>query len=459
MPMTWSRRSLLALPVLGAAQSPPRRAGTSASLRTRLVQAFERTRLFDSHEHFWDEAERVSKPLDFFILSTDYVISDVISAGLPAEGMRLVRDTNASDKARWAAFEPYWKHARFTGYSRALRLAIQDIYGVETISAATLPKINEGLRARNRAGVHRSLMEKTGIEACVQDDYWHVDPTRAESSLYVLARRFDRFIVPGSPADVQQLEKLTASSITTLSGLEAALQKNFGDNLRVGMRTIKVGLAYMRDLHFAEAPKADAERDFERLMKGEAVMPEGFRKGVDRPFRKLEDYMFHRVMSLALAHGLPVQVHTGINAGNRSWITNTNPSRLINTFFLYPNLRFDLFHIGYPYHSEIVALVKSFPNVHLDFTWGHVISPGAARATLRECLDTAPVNKIFGFGGDYHYPELSYAHAHMARENIAAVLAEKVEERACTESEALEIGRLVLHDNAAAFFGPPAKGS
>jgi predicted TIM-barrel fold metal-dependent hydrolase len=455
--MKWSRRSLLALPVLGSAQSPPRRAGTSAALRGRLTREFDRTTLFDSHEHFWDEAERVSKPLDFFILSTDYVISDVISAGLPAEGMRLVRDTKAPEKERWRTFEPFWKHARFTGYSRALKLALWDIYGVETISERTLPQINEGLRARNRAGIHRSLMEKTRIGACVQDDYWHVEPTPAENNRYVLARRFDRFIVPGSPMDVQQLEKLTSSSITTLAGLEQALEKNFGDNLRIGMRCIKVGLAYMRDLHFTEAAKGDAERDFERLMKGEAVMPEGFRRGVDRPFRKLEDYMFHRVMSLALSHGLPVQVHTGINAGNRSWITNTNPLHLINTFFLYPRLRFDLFHIGYPYHSDVVALVKSFPNVHLDFTWAHVISPGAARATLRECLDTAPVNKIFGFGGDYHYPELSYAHARMARENIAEVLAEKVEERVCTESEALEIGKLVLHDNAAAFFAQTAE--
>ena len=68
-------------------------------------------------------------------------------------------------------------------------------------------------------------------------------------------------------------------------------------------------------------------------------------------------------------------------------------------------------------------------------------------------LETVPVNKIFGYGGDYRYPELSYAHAQMARRNVARVMAEKVEGSFCTESEALEIARMILHDNPDRMFG------
>ena len=42
-------------------------------------------------------------------------------------------------------------------------------------------------------------------------------------------------------------------------------------------------------------------------------------------------------------------------------------------------------------------------------------------------LDSVPANKIFGFGGDYRYPELSYGHLVIARRNIATVLAARVE--------------------------------
>ena len=126
--------------------------------------------------------------------------------------------------------------------------------------------------------------------------------------------------------------------------------------------------------------------------------------------------MFHQTMQLADAYGVPVQIHTGIQAGNRGVVTNSRPTLLTNIFLLYPRISFDLFHISYPYQNELSALAKSFPNVYADFCWAHVISPEVARRTMAEFLDTVPVNKIFGFGGDYHYPELSYAHAKMARQ-------------------------------------------
>ena len=68
-------------------------------------------------------------------------------------------------------------------------------------------------------------------------------------------------------------------------------------------------------------------------------------------------------------------------------------------------------------------------------------------------LETVPANKLFGYGGDYRYPELSYAHAKMARRNISQVLTEKVEEGFCSETEALELARMLLHDNPDHMFG------
>jgi predicted TIM-barrel fold metal-dependent hydrolase len=167
--------------------------------------------------------------------------------------------------------------------------------------------------------------------------------------------------------------------------------------------------------------------------------------------------MFHHAVRLADAHDLPFQIHTGLLAGNGGFLANTNAQHLTNVFYLYPGVRFDLFHINYPYQDELAVLAKLFPNVHIDFCWAHVVSPGGARRALHEFLDTVPLNKIFGFGGDYRYPELSYAHAKMARGNIAQVLAEKTENGDCSEQEALDIARLRLHDNPARLFSPPPK--
>jgi predicted TIM-barrel fold metal-dependent hydrolase len=162
--------------------------------------------------------------------------------------------------------------------------------------------------------------------------------------------------------------------------------------------------------------------------------------------------MFHHVCRLCDEHRVPFEIHTGLHAGNGNFVTNSKPAELTNVFFAYPRVQFDLFHIGYPYHHETAVLGKLFPNVFIDFCWMHIVSPAGARAALDEMLDAVPWNKIFGYGGDYRYPELSYAHLVMARRNIAEVLGQRVEAGQMSEEEALEIGRGLLHDNPARLF-------
>ncbi len=457
--MVIRRRALLTqLPLLAGlpveSETPPR----SRALERRLLEAVDRLEIIDTHEHIIPEQERLSQPVDFFTLAGHYAIDDVTSAGLPAAARKIIGRPETPASERWRAFEPYWKFARFTGYGQALRIAIQDLYGFEEISAGTLPKINEAIHAQNRPGLYRKLLrERAKVRYAVLDDYWNAAPVKPDPELFRMARKFDRFVLPARPQDVSQLEKLTATSITTLAGLKQAMEKNFEQCVDAGMVAVKSTIAYERELVFQEVEEADAARDFEALMREERPIPRGFRRKVERPFRKLEDHMFHHVIRLADAHRLPVQLHTGLLAGNEGFIANTNARHLTNVFHLYPRVPFDLFHISYPYQNELAVLAKLFPNVCIDFCWAHVISPGGARRALHEFLETVPVNKIFGFGGDYRYPELSYAHAKMARRNIVRVLAEKTENGDCNEQEALEIARLLLHDNPAQLFSPSEK--
>jgi hypothetical protein len=57
-----------------------------------------------------------------------------------------------------------------------------------------------------------------------------------------------------------------------------------------------------------------------------------------------------------------------------------------------------------------------------------------------------------GFGGDYIFVEGAYAHSRIARENIARVLIEKVEEGYLNEEEALKIAFRLLRDNPKELF-------
>ena len=124
--------------------------------------------------------------------------------------------------------------------------------------------------------------------------------------------------------------------MVSLADLKRALEKIFTRALEAGMVTVKSTIAYQRDLKFEEVSTADAQREFERLLRDEKTVPAGFRALENRPYRKLTNHMFHYMASLADAHRIPVQIHTGLQAGNGNFATNSRPSDLTNLFFLFP---------------------------------------------------------------------------------------------------------------------------
>lgn len=428
------------------------------ALEKDLAAELGKVRLYDVHEHLISEQERVKEPIDFFTLAGHYAINDVISAGLAGDDLATVRDPNAPLERRWKAFEPHWKAARFTGHGQALAIAIADIYEAKEISAASVRQINDAIARRNKPGLYDYILkERAKIDWCLVDPYWNRKPAPVDKPYFLLSQRFDNFVTPSSRKDIAALEEISGVSITGLAELKKALERTFEQGLKAGMVAVKSGIAYRRDLLFEEASEHDAAADFEAMLKGGAVLPKGFRAKAQRAFRRLEDHMFHQVARLVEAHRLPFQIHTGLPAGNAGYVENNNPTLLTNVFYRYPRVQFDVMHIGYPYQQELGALVKLFPNVYVDFSWAHVLSPPGSRRTLDEYLETVPANKILGFGGDYRYPELTYAHAKIARQNVARVLAGKVEAGVFNEEQALEIGRMLLRENGVKLFGVRAR--
>ncbi len=445
----WFLKSAAASPASALAMRP-----AASPLVKSLATALEKVRLYNTHEHLIPEKERLAQPTDFFTLAGHYAVSDVISAGLAGDALATVNNPKAPLEQRWRAFEPHWKNAQFTGYAQALRIAISDIYGVQEISAASIRRINDAIAARNKPGLYDFVLkDRAQIDWCLVDTYWNTKPTPVDKPYFLLSQRFDRFVTPSSRKNIAELEAVSGVSITSLADHKRALEATFDQGLKAGMVAVKSGLAYARELLFHEVSEPDAAADFEAMMKGGVELPRGFHAQINRPFRRLEDHMFHQVVRLADAHRVPFQIHTGLLAGNSAFVENTKPTLLTNLFYLYPRVNFDLFHIGYPYQQELGVLGKLFPNVYPNFCWAHIISPAGSRHTLDEYLETVPVNKILGFGGDYRYPELTYAHARMARNNIVQVLAGKVEAGLFTEEQALEVGRKLLRDNAVQLFG------
>jgi len=424
--------------------------GSDSTIWKSLRELAARTSVFDTHEHLWHEDVRLAKKVDFFLLFSHYTNDDLISAGMSQQAVTDLQNPMIPLEKRWKDFAPYWPYTRTTGYGRCMLIAARDLYGIEDINEQTYRLLSERISAANRRGLYETVLkQKARIELSVLDDLTTMsgEPLKPDPRFFKIVTRFDYFVNLRKREDLEHIEEVTGVSVHSVADLESALETAMHKRLGEGLAGIKSGLAYERALQYDQVSRSDADRAFSRLFGSAA-------SGLPDPAcqKLLGDHMMHKVIQQAAEHHLPFQIHTGMQAGNRNHVSWTNPSHLSDLLNEYQQVRFDLFHGGYPYCGEFVTLAKNLPNVYPDLCWLHIIAPGVAKRLLHELIETVPANKILGFGGDFFHVEGSYAHAQMARAIAAEVLAEKVEQGYLKEEEAPTLLERIICRNGKELF-------
>lgn len=437
----------------------------SGQLRERISAEVEKIRIVDTHEHIALEKDRMAQKVDFFHWFGHYASADLVSAGMTQKELEQIRNPDRPLEERWRKFSPHWENIKNTAYAKALMIAAKDLFGLERINEGTVGELSEKIAAANKPGYYRwVLKEKAGIEVSIWDGLRRLGyglkgavAEEVDRDFFLPVIRFDHYILVRTPKTLAELEEESGVSIHSLDDLLSAVDSRLERAIQGGIVGIKVGLAYLRSLKFEKTTRADAERAFNRIF----TLPFPYPAWEDWQMlagpagdeaKPLQDFVLHHVLRRASQKGLPVQIHTGLQEGNGNVITNSDPTLLVNLFFEYKDVKFDIFHGSYPYCSELATLAKNFPNVYADMCWLHVISPAVARRALEEWLETVPGNKIFGFGGDYIFVEGAYAHSRMARQTIARLLADKVEEGYFSEEEAVALAEKILRENPSALY-------
>lgn len=438
-------------------------------LLEELRGEIEKITLVDTHEHLILEKERLGLSLDIFYLFPHYASSDLISSGMPHSLLAEIRSGELTLEEKWQKFQPYWLRIKNTAYAKVLKIIAQDLFEVEDINEKTYRTLSERISSSNKKGWYSKILkEKANIGCCIVTFLGpgkiYAPPSRIEDKLNSLDQKlnmripplglemlkpvgvFDGLIGIWNLGQIRRLEREYDINIHTLDDLLKVLDLSFQRRIKEGIVGVKTVLAYNRIIRYERTTKYQAEQVFNRIFDH---LGEGISWKEARP---LQDFLMHQVIQRAIEAKLPIQIHTGLQEGNGNIIINSNPTHLVNLFIQYPQAQFDIFHASYPYTGELTTLAKNFPNVYADLCWMHIISPYAARRILSEWIETLPSNKIFGFGGDYLIVEGAYAHARIARDNIARVLAEKVEEGYFSLPEGLDFARKILRDNPVEVF-------
>lgn len=418
-------------------------------LSERLYQEIRTIPVIDTHEHLcWTEENAYEQKGDVLReYLYQYMSSDLVSAGLKRGDFAVVCDPERPIMERWRIAEPYWEAARYTGYGRALDIAAEGIYGVPGIHRETIESLNEKYVAARKPGHYAHVLrDLCGIEKSLLD-VWS-SRLDGENSLFERVWQPTAFIAPNEESGTEMLadiKRMHGITVKTLDDWLEALKRELEHVLSTyGVRILKCAIAYQRSLRFEQVEYAVAKGLFDSAVGDTGVL---------RPFPKqLQDYVMHALLKMANARNLTIQFHTGILEGNGNTLSNSDPSLLNSLFLLYPDVDFDLFHISYPYQNVACALAKMFPNVFIDMCWAHIISPAASVAALNDFLDAVPYNKISAFGGDYSFVDGVYGHLELSRRNVAAALAQKVENGVFSEEKAIAVARALYNENPRRIF-------
>jgi uncharacterized protein len=413
--------------------------------------------IFDTHEHLLSEEERRTKPLDVFYLFSHYVGSDLISSGMMEADFNILFDQNIGIEKRWSIFSPFLENVKNTSYYRIVAESVKDLFQVEDININTFKDLSGKLESTKKQQWYDFILTKKCNIKYMLDFIENMPgitdqrPLKRPGSIAV--KNFEDIISVCCMQDVFRLEKINSTNIYKFKDYLDMIDRIFEESKENGYEVLKIVTAYFRTIRFDEVTFAEADKIFSKLF---TLKDYGFFERVDflskDELKPLQDYLIHYIIQKAIGLNWPVQIHTGILNGNRNDVSNANPCFLINLFMKYKTCRFDIFHAGFPYTSELITICKEFSNVYFDLCWVQQISFKLYKEVLNLAIETIPSNKIFGFGGDNFILECTYGSQKIVRKIIAEILSEKVRDGYFSYDQAIKMAEKILYLNPMAVY-------
>ncbi|MHA1846195.1 MAG: hypothetical protein ACTSXU_00980 [Promethearchaeota archaeon] len=213
----------------------------------------------------------------------------------------------------------------------------------------------------------------------------------------------------------------------------------------------KIQSAYERPLSFPD-PDPDEEKIIRSFNKPRYSENELWRFG---------DYMLHYILEWAAINWRkPFQFHTGLA---RMLYGDSNAINMSFLFQKFPDIEFDLFHGNYPYNN-LAGMLHQIKNVHADLCWLPIISPTAAKRTLKELIEVgdmvsvieyhAPMLRTSLFGGDCQAVEGSHGALLMAKDVLIQALEELYYDGLVQSiPDAIDLAKNLLYENPKRLFG------
>ena len=420
-----------------------RRLSSREGFHAELKRLVDTTPMVDSHEHLQDECERLKNNGNCIRLLQHYLSDDFVSAGLRRREVFGPNAENESPVVLWRRLEPFWNAVKNTGYGRAARITIKELYGIDKIEESVISKLQQAFAELAVPGFYEKILRgHCNLESC--QVAWGAYVETTQPTLLLQDINIDGF--QEGAISGEEISRVGITEIKDLNDYHDYIQRWF-QKYALYAAAIKSTMAYRRGLDFEKTSAKQAEEPFKRKLEGVRLNPEDT--------KLLQDHLSWFCISQADQYELPVKLHLGYYAGTGEMPVSRiekNVAQAADLCLASPQTRFMFMHTAYPYGHALTAVVKQFKHAYLQTCWAWIIDPLGTKDFLKRYLVTAPSNKIHVFGGDFTGVENVVGHARIARNGVYAALAELVEEEYLEREDALELVEPLLRGNARRIF-------
>ncbi len=307
----------------------------------------------------------------------------------------------------------------------------------------------------DKSGIEIALVNATHLGVGQNNSRFRWVPY-ADPMLWPFDIEKSRLLYSGGPSSVGQLlrdAQLDSLPSTLDSYVSELVEPTLARWVSSGAVAIKFLSANTRSLDYQPVPREAAAAVYANGIAGKPLAAE--------QSTILENYLFYQVAARAGTQNLVVHIHTG--NGNGPYFDNrhADPNLLepaLNSKAL-RNTKFVLVHGGWPFTLNAQAMVDK-PNTYTDFSaQTFYLTTAALAQVLRNWLSWHPEKVLFGTDAysDVNtplsdYEEKQWLTTDKSRRALAIALTAMMQDGEVSRSQALDLARMVMRDNAIALY-------
>lgn len=335
--------------------------------------------------------------------------------------------------------QAYLNKVRYKSYFVWIQKALKRIYGMEeNLSAQNWDEYSQRIKtAYADKSFHIELLKnECRYDKVIIDAYWNPG-SREKDELFTSTFRLDPLFF-GYNKQVKNHNGLNASelygeSFSDIDGYIDFTRRVIERKVKQGCVSLKNAMAYDRTIEYKKTSKSKAERVF--------------KNATEENIRYFQDYLFWEICDIAAGINVPIQCHTGLGL-----MKGSNAMGMRDIILDHPDTKFVIFHGGFPWTDDYLALMHYFSNVYADICWLPILSVKAAEYVLHALIEICTSDKIT-WGCDTRTSEESLG-ARLAMESVlTTVLSEKIADGYFSESDAEAIALNMLANNPKALYG------